>query len=40
MANLLLAEKHPRLGIQLPNTRHENQSCHILKVIFNRIEQQ
>ena len=34
---LLLAKEHPKLGILLPNYGGDNQSCHILKVIFNKI---
>ena len=36
---LLLVLKHPKLGIQLPNAVDDNQSCHILTVIFNKIVQ-
>ena len=32
---LLLAKKRPKLGIQLPNSGDDNQSCCILTVIFN-----
>ena len=39
MAKLLLALKCPKLGVQLPNAGDDNQSCRILTVIFNRIEQ-
>ena len=35
----LLAEKCPKLGIQLPNAGDDNQSCRILTVLFNRTEQ-
>ena len=38
MAKLLLAKKRPKLGIQLPNSGDDNQSCHILTVIFNPIK--
>ena len=34
----LLAEKCPKLGIQLPNAGDDNQSCHILTIIFIRID--
>ena len=36
---LLLALKLPKLGIQLPNAGDDNQSCCILTVIVNKIEQ-
>ena len=39
MAKLLLAKKFPKLGIQLPNPGDENQSCHILTVLCNQIDQ-
>ena len=35
-----LLKKHPRLGTQLHNAVDENQSCHILPVNFNQIDQQ
>ena len=38
LAELLLAKKMFKLGIQLPNTGDDNQSCHILTVLFNGIE--
>ena len=31
------SKKRPKLDIQLPNTGDDNQICHILTVIFNRI---
>ena len=34
LAKLLLAKKYPKLGIQLPNTRDDNQSCHILLLLL------
>ena len=39
LTKLLLAKRSPKLGIQLPNDGDDNQSCHILMVIFNWIEQ-
>ena len=30
-----LLKKRPKLGIQLPNARDDNKSCHILTVVFN-----
>ena len=39
LTKLLLAKKSPKLGIQLPNGGYDNQSCRILTVILNRIEQ-
>ena len=38
LAKLLLA-KIPKLGIQLPNAGDDKQSCRILTVIFNQIDQ-
>ena len=38
LAKLLLAKKRPRLGLQLPNAGDDNQSCHILTVIVNRVD--
>ena len=40
LAKLLLSKKHPKLVIQLPNAEDDNQSCHILIVLFNKINQQ
>ena len=40
LARLLLAKKCPKLGIQFPNAGYDNQSFHMLMVIFNRIEHQ
>ena len=34
----LLTKKRPKLGIQLRNAGNDNQSCHILTVLFNRID--
>ena len=31
----LLAKKRPKLGIHITNAGDDNQSCHILTVIFN-----
>ena len=39
LAKLLLAQKRPKFGIQLPNAGCDNQSCRIFTVLFNRIEQ-
>ena len=36
---LLVSGKHPKLGIQLPNARDNNQSCCLLTVVFNQINQ-
>ena len=36
---LSISKKHPKLGIQLYKDRCDNQSCHILTVIFNLITQ-
>ena len=38
LAQLLLAKKYPKLGIQIPNAGYDNQSCHLLTVIFNLID--
>ena len=35
LAKLLLPKKRPKLGMQIPNAGDDNQSCHILIVIFN-----
>ena len=37
LVRLLLAKKRPRLGIQLHKAIDDNQSCHILMVILDRI---
>ena len=37
LAKFLLAKGRPILGIQLPNVGDDNQSCHILTVIFDKI---
>ena len=34
-----LAQKHPKYGIHLPNAGDDNQSCRILTVLFNWINQ-
>ena len=39
LAKLALAKKRPKLGIHIPKPRDDNQSCHILTVIFNWINQ-
>ena len=36
---LLLVKKCPKLGIQIPNAGDDNQSCRILTVLFNQIDQ-
>ena len=38
MAKLLLAKKYPKLGKQIPNAGDDDQSCHILTVLFDRID--
>ena len=37
LAKLLLAKKHPKLGIQLPNAGDENRGFHMLTVIIRLI---
>ena len=39
LEKLLLAKKRLKLGIHLPNAVYNNQSCHILTVLFDRIDQ-
>ena len=34
-----LLKIYPKIGIQLPTSVDDNQSCHILTVIFNLIDQ-
>ena len=40
LTKILLAKKRPKLlGIQRPSSGDDNQSCHILTVLFNQTEQ-